>query len=243
MADRYTYIPLTGLFIVLAWGSDDLLQGRRYRKEILAVLAAMAVAVSGAATWRQVGYWRDNITLYRRTLEVTDGNYTIRNNYANALAERGDLDAAIREYREVLRIWPHLTRVHNNLGYVLAARGNIAEAMVHHNEVLRLTAGASVSDGNPGGRFERATAYFHLGNMYLAQGKAQEAIGEYNATLALRPDFDKAHNNLGIANSTIGKYPDAIAAFTRAIQLNPRNLEARKNLEICRKKAEASGKR
>jgi len=54
----------------------------------------MAVVASGAATWRQVGYWRDNITLYRHTLEVTDGNYTIRNNYANALVERGDLDAA-----------------------------------------------------------------------------------------------------------------------------------------------------
>ena len=241
MADRYTYLPLTGLFIVLAWGIGDLSQGLRYRKEVLAVLAAGVVAASAAVTWRQVGYWKDNLTLYRHALEVTDGNYTIRNNYASALAERGDLDAAIREYRDVLKKWPHLPRVHNNLGQVLAARGNIAEAISHHNEALRLTSDASIPNGNAARRFDRATAHLNLGNVFLARGQIPEAIREYNATLELRPDFDKAHNNLGIAFSAIGKYPEAIAAFQRAIQWNPYNVDARKNLAICIRKAEAAG--
>ena len=241
MADRYTYLPLTGLFVVLAWGIGDLSQGWRYRKAVLAALAAMIVAVSAAGTWRQIGYWKDNLTLYRHTLDVTDGNYTIRNNYASALAERGDLDAAIREYRDVLRKWPHLPRVHNNLGNVLAARGNTADAISHHNEALRLTSDASPGRDNPGRTFDRAMAHYNLGNMFLVRGKAQEAIAEYNDALGLRPDFDKAHNNLGIAFSAAGKYPEAIAAFQRAIQLNPYNADARKNLAICIRKAEASG--
>ena len=241
MADRYTYLPLTGLFLVLAWGIGDLSQGLRYRKAVLAVLAAGVVAASAAVTWRQVGYWKDNLTLYRHALDVTEGNYTIRNNYASALAERGDLDAAIREYRDVLKKWPHLPRVHNNLGQVLAARGNIAEAISHHNEALRLTSDASIPNGNAARTFDRATAHLNLGNVFLAQGQIPGAIREYNATLELRPDFDKAHNNLGIAFSGVGKYPEAIAAFQRAIQRNPYNVDARKNLAICIRKAEAAG--
>jgi tetratricopeptide (TPR) repeat protein len=80
-----------------------------------------------------------------------------------------------------------------------------------------------------------------MGNVFLAQGQIPGAIREYNATLELRPDFDKAHNNLGIAFSAIGKYPEAIAAFQRAIQRNPYNVDARKNLAICIRKAEAAG--
>ena len=243
MADRYTYIPLTGLFLAIAWGAGDLSEGWRHRKAVLAALAAAVVGAMTVATWRQVGYWRDDLTLYRHTLEVTTGNYLIRNNYASALAERGDPDAAIREYRDVLGKWPHLPRVHNNLGYLLSVRGNIAEAMHHHNEAIRLTSDASPGQGNPAGTFDRATAHLHLGNLFLAQGNMGEAIREYRATLELRPDLDKAQNNLGIAYSTIGKYPEAIAAFNRAIQLNPGNSEAVKNLAICVRKAEGAGKR
>jgi hypothetical protein len=241
MADRYTYIPLTGLFIVCAWGGNDILQGWRYRKAILSTLAGLVIAISAISTWGQVGYWRDDITLYRRTLEVTTGNSTIRNNYAGALAERGYTDAAIGEYREVLRIWPYFTRAHNNLGYLLAARGNSAEAIYHHNEVLRLTSDASPSHGNPGRTFDRAAAHLNLGNVYLAQGKEREAVQEYRATLELRPEDDKAHNNLGIAYATNGKFTEAITEFNQALQLNPYNVDAKKNLAISIRKAAALG--
>jgi hypothetical protein len=241
MADRYTYIPLTGLFIVCAWGGNDILQGWRYRKAILATLAGLVIAVSAISTWGQVGYWRNDITLYRHTLEVTTGNSTIRNNYAGALAERGYTDAAIREYREILRIWPNSPRAHNNLGYLLAARGNYAEAIYHHNEVLRLTSDASPLHGNPGRTFDRATAHLNLGNVYLAQGKGQEAEQAYKATLELRPEDDKAHNNLGISYATNGKFTEAITEFNRALQLNPYNVDAKKNLAICIRKAAALG--
>jgi Flp pilus assembly protein TadD len=243
MADRYTYIPLTGLFIACAWGIGDLSQGWRYRKAALAVLGGMVVAASAGVTWGQIQYWRDDVTLYRHTLEVTGGNYVIRNNYAGALAERGDVDAAIREYRDLSRAMPDLPRVHNNLGALLAARGDLEEAMRHHIEALRLTSGPSPPEGNPAGSFDRATAHFGLGNVFLAQGKAAEAIREYRSTVEVRPDHDKAYNNLGIAYSKTGNFPAAIEAFNRAIQWNPRNAEARKNLAICLQKTGTSGNR
>jgi Tfp pilus assembly protein PilF len=241
MADRYTYIPLTGLFIMCAWGGADILHGWRYRKAILATLAGLVIAVSAISTWGQVGYWRDDIILYRHTLEVTTGNSTIWSNYAGALAERGEPVAAIREYREVLRIWPNSPREHNNMGYLLAAQGNFAEAIYHHNEVLRLTSDASPSHGNPGRMFDRATAHLNLGNVYLAQGKVQEAEQEYKATLELSPENDKAHNNLGITYATNGKFTEAITEFNRALQLNPYNVDAKKNLAISIRKAAALG--
>jgi Flp pilus assembly protein TadD len=243
MADRYTYIPLTGLFIACAWGIGGLSEGWRYRKAVLAVPGVVVVAAFAVATWHQIGYWRDDITLYRHTLEVTGGNYVIRSNYAGALAERGDADAAIREYRDLLRERPDLPRVHNNLGHLLAARGNYGGAMQHYDEVFRLTSGPSPKDGIPANTFDRADAYFGLGNLFLAQGKAAEAIREYRATLDLRPDHDKAYNNLGIAYSTTGKIPEAVEAFRRAIQWNPQNVEARKNLAICLRKTGTSGNR
>jgi len=71
----------------------------------------------------------------------------------------------------------------------------------------------------------------------------QEAAREYRATLEIRPDHDKAYNNLGIVYSTTGQYPEAIEAFNRAIQLNPHNADARKNLAICIRNADASRKK
>jgi len=89
--------------------------------------------------------------------------------------------------------------------------------------------------------FDRATAHLNLGNVYLAQGKVQEAEQEYKATLELRPEDDKAHNTLGITYATNGKFTEAITEFNRALQLNPYNVDAKKNLAISIRKAAAVG--
>jgi len=122
MADRYTYVPMIGLFIMLAWGLPGL-GGKR-----LAVPATLVVCALIAVTWRQVGYWRDSISLFRHAISVTEKNAVMHANLGLALRDRGRTDEAIREYREAIRIDPEFAQAHNNLAVALYFKGDYAEA-------------------------------------------------------------------------------------------------------------------
>jgi tetratricopeptide (TPR) repeat protein len=150
MADRYSYIPLIGLFIMAAWGVPDLTRGLKHREGILSLLAGTVIITTAALTWQQLGYWRDNFSLYRHTLQVTAGNYVIHNNLGNAFANKWDLDAAIQEFYEALRINPNYSDAHYNLGMAFAIKGNLDAAIQELREALRI---------NPG----NAKALFNLG--------------------------------------------------------------------------------
>lgn len=116
MADRYTYIPLIGLFIMAAWGVPALTKNLRYRQTILALLASAVIIASVVVTWQQLGYWRDSISIFRHALQVTSNNSLAHNNVGAVLYKKGDLDAAIKEYREAIVISPDFFESHFNLG-------------------------------------------------------------------------------------------------------------------------------
>ena len=122
MADRYTYIPIIGLFIMVAWGAQGMTKGLQHRQSMLAVLAGAIIIASVALTWQQLGYWRNSASLFRHTLQVTTRNAAIHNMLGGTLDDEGYLDAAIHEYLEALRIDPELSRAHNNLGLALAKK-------------------------------------------------------------------------------------------------------------------------
>jgi tetratricopeptide (TPR) repeat protein len=138
MADRYTYIPLIGLFIMTAWGVPVLLKNLRFRKEILALLSCAVIITSAILSWQQLGYWKNSISLYRHTLQITTDNFQINNNLGIALAENGELDAAIKEFQISLEIKPNNANVHDNLGVALIRKGELNEAIMEFLEALRL---------------------------------------------------------------------------------------------------------
>ncbi len=137
MADRYSYIPIIGLFIIVAWGGGDLTKGFRHRKILLASLACAAIVASVILTWKQLGYWHDNVSLFRHALHVTPDNNGIVSlnlqytHYNEGLdfELRGDLDATIHEYREALRIDPDFVLARTNLGRALANKGDFDAAI------------------------------------------------------------------------------------------------------------------
>ena len=116
MADRYTYIPLIGLFIMVAWGVPDLLKKWNYRKEILLTSSALSILCLSIITWTQVGYWQNSITLFDHTLKVTDNNWLIYNNRGIAYNGLGNYRQAIEDYNRAIEIKPGFAEAYYNRG-------------------------------------------------------------------------------------------------------------------------------
>ncbi len=183
MADRYTYIPLIGIFIVSAWGVSALTKKLLYRQSILALLAGTVMVASVAVTWRQLGYWRDSISIFRHALQVTSDNSLAHNNVGAVLYGKGDLDAAIKEYREALAISPNFLESRVNLGLALYRKGDLDAAIKEYQEALKI---------NPND-FE---THYDLGIALGKKGDLDAAIKEYQEALKINPNFVLAQRRL-----------------------------------------------
>jgi tetratricopeptide (TPR) repeat protein len=251
MADRYVYVPLIGLFIIIAWSFFEL-AARWYHKKIWFVaLITVLLSILVTITWKQAGYWKNSITLNEHTLAVTSNNYVSHNNLGVALEAKGHVDEAIHHYMEALRIKPNYVEVYYNLGIALEKQNRTDEAVVHYLEALRLKPDYFAALYNLGfvltkaGRTDEAMGYylealrikpdfveahFNLGNMMLIQNRTDEAIKRYSEALRLRPDYVDAHNNLGLALYRKGNVKGAIANYREALQINPDYIHAKRNL-------------
>jgi Flp pilus assembly protein TadD len=219
MADRYTYLSLIGLFIMIAWGVPSVLAGWRYRRIVLAISTAIVVLGCVVGTWWQVRYWKDSVTLFKHTVKVTSNNHFAHNNLGVALARGGRLDEATYHYSQALRIKPDRAEVHNNLGNALAAQGNVDRAVGHYSQALEI---------DP----HNARAYNNLGNLLANQGKTEEAINHYTEALKLEPDYAGAHYNLGTVLAEQGRTEEAINHITEALRLMPYWAGAHNNLGV-----------
>jgi tetratricopeptide (TPR) repeat protein len=214
MADRYTYIPLIGIFIILAWGIPDILSRWSWWRIPSAAVATGTLLLCAVIARAQVHYWQSSTTLWMHALDVTTDNYAAHTYYGNALAARGDVERAIAEYTEAIRIRPDYPEAHNNLGPALARQGKIDDAIAQFAEAIRL-------------RPMYADARNNLGVALASQGKFNEAIAQYTEALRLDPDHARAHGNLGLALRARGQPADAIREFKIALRMNPNNADAR----------------
>lgn len=250
MADRYTYVPLTGLFIIVAWSIRDLVAQWRYRKVIVVVLGSVLCVALMMCTWIQVGYWRNSVTLFEHALNVTSNNYVAHNNLGIALAEEDNTERAMEHFRATLRIRPDDIDAHFNLAKALAGQDRIDEAIPHYNEVLRLKPGDADTHNSLGlalaeqGRLEQAVDMYrrglefnpqdaslhcNLGVALFQQGELDEAISEFETAVELKPESE-SYNNMAIAMASKGRLDEAIEYHNEAIRLGPENAEARYNL-------------
>lgn len=182
MADRYTYIPLIGIFIVISWGAPELLRRWHYRKFVLAGAAVGVLFSLAVLTYIQVGYWRNNIVLYEHAIEVTPENAWAQNNLGYALSLQGKKDEAIAHFRKAINIGNEAD-AHYNLGTVLASQGKLDEAIYQFRESIRISP-------------DYAKAHNNLGNALLYQGRIDEAIVSYREALRLNPEYVIAQENL-----------------------------------------------
>lgn len=259
MADRYTYVPVIGLFIIIAWGIPELVSGCRYRREALAVATGLAIAALTAVSWHQVGCWRNSVRLFTHALDVTKDNWLAHNNLGNALAEEGRLEQAIAHYTQTLRIAPDYAMAHNNLGFTLARQGRFDEAIRHYDRALQISPDFAEAHTNlcgalaGQGRLEEAirhgweavriqpdsvVAHNNLGNALTRRGQLNEAITHFAEALRIAPDYAVAHYNLGIVFTRKGEVDKAMTHFSEALRVRPDFSEADKNLRRLLQQAE-----
>jgi tetratricopeptide (TPR) repeat protein len=217
MADRYTYIPLIGLFVIIAWGIPDLLRKWPHRKPALAILAGLVLSVFVVFAWLQARHWKDSISLFTHAIDVTTDNWLAHNDLGFPLAQQGRNSDAIRHFSEALRIKPDYWEGHVNLGNTLALVGRLEEAMNHFREALRI---------NP----ENFEAHRMLGTVLGIQGKFEAAVNHLDKALQINPTDQETQKNLKIALEKMGKQENADRRYREVLENDPNNEEAHMQL-------------
>jgi tetratricopeptide (TPR) repeat protein len=251
MADRFTYLPLIGLFIMIAYGVPDLLIGWRYRRVVLITSASLVLLILMITTLSQVKLWQNSITVFNHTLQVTKDNSIIHNNLGVTLARQGKDQKAVVHYKRALEIDPNYADAHYNLGALLARQGKEQEAVAQFIETLRIKPDCAQAHNDLGiiltkqGKIQEALAHlveavrlnpnnaeahFNLGIALLRQKRIPEAIFYFNQALRINPKDAKVHQNLGVVLASQGKTEEAIAHLTQALQINPNNADAHYSL-------------
>jgi len=217
MADRYTYVPLIGIVIMVAWGIPELLRKWRHRDAALATVAVIILSIFSYVTWKQVQYWQNSVTLFRHAVDATSNNYVALTSLGRSLQDRGDVKEAIYHYSEALRIKPDFADAHNSLGTALQDQGRLEEAIAHYAEALRISPSHFKAHGN-------------IGDMLILKRKTDEAISHYTEAIRINPDYIKAYVNLGEALASQGKFSEAITLCYKALKIKPDSLEIHYNL-------------
>jgi tetratricopeptide (TPR) repeat protein len=248
LADRYTYIPLVGLFIIAAWGGWDLAQYFRIPRLVTGVVAFAFVLLFGIMTAIQIRYWKNSEVLFRRTIEVTGDNQRAYLNLGAALASENRFDEAVSVYKDILGRKPEDAELQARLAMMLAILGRNQESIQHYRHALQIDPHHPEALNGLGfalglaGQLEEAAALhlealrwkpefpearYNLGKIYAAQGKPQLAVNQFTEALRQRPEYFEAHEKLALVLSGRGRFDEALPHFAFVTQARPEDAELR----------------
>src|SRR6266496_3055160 len=203
-ADRYTYLPQIGLYVLLTWTVADLTARWRRQREILSASAAVIISILSWRAWIQSSYWRDSETLFTHALAVTSNNDVAENNLGIVFLRNGQLDDAISKLRAAIDLRPENSPAHENLAKALLQKGQVADALVHYRKLLELQP-------------DNIEVHNIVGTVLIQQGQAREAIEEWQKVLAIQPDNGNAMSNLAWVFAT--SPDDSLRDGPQAVQL------------------------
>ncbi len=252
MADRYTYIPLLGVFWIVVWSATDLITRWRLPGRVVALAASLVLGACAARTHAQLDYWRDGESLFRHAIALTENNFIAFDGLGRALYNKGQLDEAVFYYLKSLEIRPRYGDALTNLGDALvrldadntntnnphaqARRTGADYANAHNTLGLGLAMNGKLDEAIP--HFRKALFYdpddmnarSNLGHAMALQGRLDEAIGQCEQVLRRSPHSPQAHNILGLALLKQGRLDEAVAHLREALQYEPDFVEAHSHL-------------
>jgi len=253
MADRYMYVPMIGLLVMLAWGGIELAERWRIKRAALIVSSGFLVFASMALSRSQVQCWQNSVRLFEHALNVTIGNTVAHNNLGDALLSLGQTNDALSHFTTAMEIDPNDYLAHGNIGNVLLGQGKLEEAIAQYQTGLQIKPTNPELNHNLGAcmarkgnfaeairyqttavqfRAEFADAYLDLGSAWLGLGKFDEAITNYMTVVRLRPHFVPAHFNLGLAFTRAGRDAEAAVQYSEVLRLQPNSADAHGNLAM-----------
>lgn len=214
-ADRYTYLPLIGLFIAVIWLAGEVIKSRTVAWTLAGVIGVALMA----ATEAQLGCWRNTRTLFERANRVTKNNYMAITILGSELAKDGKLEEAKGYYKTALRLNPNFPEAHFYLGNALDQEGRLDEAVAEYKKALWFQP-------------TQAQTHIFLGMALAREKKYDAAIENYEAALKLDPDSAVAENNLARIYQTLNQFDAAIAHYQAALGIDPTLAIAHNNLGI-----------
>lgn len=255
LADRYSYVPTIGLFIVLAWGGADLAERIHLSIPFRAVVVAVVVILCSVLSCIQVGYWRSDKALWEHALAVTSNNAFAHLQLGLAYFREGQFVLTEREMRAAVEIDPETPRLQFTYASLLQRIGRFEEALTAYRKassgnipdpIHRVAIAKAIANVLQGlGRNEEALSEYrtalaispnnpiyhcNLANMLVDLGRHQEAQSEYRQAIELDPSYDSPHVGLGTVFAELGQHKEAHAEFRRALELSPQNAVAHYNL-------------
>lgn len=216
-ADRYTYVPMIGLSIMLAWSAHEFAQRRPKLMPAIFVSGIAVCIVCAAAGYQQTRYWKDSTSLFRHAIQLTDRNYVAWRGLGQAFKDQGHLEESARCYRKAIEARAQDPDAHNNLGEVLLRLDRTNDALAQITEALRL-------------KPDLPEAHVNLGAAYMKLGRIDDAAEQYQAALRLQPESAAAHTGEAGILEDQGRPDDARAELLEAIRLNPDYVPAHYNL-------------
>jgi len=225
-ADRYTYLPQIGLYLLITWAAKDLTPFWRRRRAFLIIGTGSTIVALCCCSFVQTSYWKNSERLWTHALAVTSNNDVAHNNLGFLFLRRGELDQAISHFQTALNIRSSNVEahynlgaalIHNNLGNALTRKGLSDEAIGHYQEAVRL-------------RADYADAHYNFGSVLLQEGRIDEAISHWQKALAIQPYDGDVHTSLGNAFLEKGLVREAINHYQQALEIAPQDVLSRNNL-------------
>ena len=210
MADRYTYIPFIGIFIMLVWGVTSVIERWQTGKPVLISIFLLIIGGLMWTTWIQAGYWKDSKKVFSHALDVTQDNYLAHTNLAAALFEEGDIEGAIHHSAEALKIKPDYVPARCNLGLGLMRQDRYQDAIVHFRQAL---------DIKPA----YINAHYNLGASLYELGNVDGSIAEFHKVLQLEPQHAGAIKMIKLAGIKKQKIDRTISQIKEKLQIEPDN--------------------
>lgn len=250
MADRYTYIPLIGIFIIVSWGVSNFFMERRFQAVFLGTSVAIILVALSWVSFIQLNTWKNGIALFEHAVSVTQNNYLAEINLGTAYGSK-DFEKALFHYNATLKIKPRYVKALYNLGVIYEKKGQTNEAISYYLKVLQINPHYFGALNNLGlifinqGDYDKAIHYFKtvlktdpkntgarmdISNVLFLQGKPDEAISQYREILQTDTKNADIYYNLAYVLSTLGRLDEAVSLYRETLKIDPKYLKAHYNL-------------
>ena len=213
MADRYTYIPLIGLFIAFVWSASDFFNKYVKNKKVIYPLILSVLIALTYLSHKQVGYWKSSISLYKHAVEATENNWFAHNLLGGAFYDNDEINESIFHFKESIKISPSFSSSHSNLAMALSRKRDFKEALSHYEIAIKLEPNDPI-------------IFFNMGTTLSLMGKTDEAAKAFEKALAIDPDSADSQLRLAQIRHFQGNYDKAKYHYKKAITINPKLVDA-----------------